>query len=489
MSEKKKKDPRDPSTTSEAYDHMVPSWRKIDTLLGGTEAMRRAEKEYLPPHEAEGRQPYKERLGTNVLFNLTEITLDTWVGRPFSRPVKVSDDVPAEIVQDVNLKGDSLSVFSREWFRCGLSKSYCHVLVDHPRVARDPDRPRTLEDDLREKLRPYWVIIPPENLIFARSTLVNGKEVLTHARVLEEVVVPDGFGERTVRRIKVFEPGLVTAWEERPDPKNRRKMVWVPVEQILIDLPQVPIVTFYANRTGFMTGKSPLVDLADLNIRWWQSNSDQQAILTVTRFPLLAGSGQRPLAEDGKEAELVVGPFGWLWNYDPQGKFYYVEHTGKAIQAGREELLDLEERMMTYGAQFLRKRKGGETATARALDSAEATSPLQDATVRFVDKINEALFLSAKWLGLDDAEAAKWVASIDLDFGPEIVEAADFQALVEARKNRDVSRPSFLGELKRRGTLSGSFDPEKNDQELQAELAEFSGSPTDGKAIDEAAEE
>src|SRR5690606_14578341 len=115
-----------------------------------------------------------------------------------------------------------------------------------------------------------------------------------------------------------------------------------------------------------------------------------------SRFPILACSGA-----SGEDSDpVVVGPNKVLYNPDPQGRFYYVEHTGQAIAAGRTDLQDLEQQMASYGAEFLKRRPGNQTATARALDSAEASSDLQAMVGLFEDAVAHALDITADWMRL-----------------------------------------------------------------------------------------
>ena len=122
------------------------------------------------------------------------------------------------------------------------------------------------------------------------------------------------------------------------------------MESYAYDMPYIPLVTFYSQRSGLMLAKPPLLDLVNMNISHWQSQSDQTAVLTVARFPMLASSGMMD------EDEVVVGPNQWLATRDPAGRVYYVEHSGKAIASGRADLLDLEEKMAKYGAELMRVR-------------------------------------------------------------------------------------------------------------------------------------
>lgn len=462
-----KKDPNSPATTSLAWDVMIDKWEMAEHLLGGTSAMRAAGREYLPQHEEETDTNYDERLHTNTLFNQLELTLDSFVGRPFSDPVRLNNDVPEDIRElsdNIDLQGNNLTTFCRHWFREGIAKGFAHCLVEFPLMSEEARMGRTRADDVAEGRRPYWVLIKPENLIYAtaevQQTPDGPQEFLTHVRIREEIVVREGFAERLVDRIRVLEPGMFQVWELRQE--NKKKPEWIIVEEGETDLNFIPLVTYYADRQGLMISKPPLEDLAHLNVRHWQSTSDQINVLTVARFPMLAVAG----ATDQAGTVMRIGPRQLLGTKDANGKFYYVEHSGDSIKAGEDDLQKLEEQMSRYGAQFLTRKTGNETATARALDSAETMSPLQDMTVRFVDSVNTAMDYTARWLNA----AEGGTVNITTDFGPEEVKEPDVSTLNAARKTRDISRVAYIKELKRRGVLAEEYDAEKDLEVLLAEV-------------------
>ena len=460
-----KPDPNDPSNKSLAWEEMIPKWTMIEAILRGTSAMREAATLYMPQHEEESTVNYKERLNTTTLFNMLDLTLNAWVGKPFSDPIKINDDVPPKIVElleDIDLQGNDINVFARNLFKEGLAKGLVHVLIDMPVLEELAEgEVRTLADDLKDGRRPYWCMLKPENLIFASAENINGQLVLDHIRFKRFSTRRIGFLEEPVLQIVVMEPGFFQVFEFEEPKDKRRKPEWVLKETGFTGLDVIPLVTFYAEQDGFMTSKPPTEDLAFLNVRHWQSTSDQNNILTVARFPMLAVSG----ATDEKGEVMKIGPRQMLGTKDTQGRFYYVEHSGKAIAAGKEDLEVLEQQMAAYGAEFLRNKPGGLTATARALDSAEATSPLRDATVRFIDAVNTMLDITAKWLSLKKGGTVE----LPLDFGPEEIENADMLTLFSARKNRDISRETFLRELMRRGALQDDFDLDKNIKQLKDE--------------------
>lgn len=457
------------ATPSSAYLRMAPRWRMIDVLLGGTEAMRAAGKEFLPQYDNESNKNYDARLSRATLLNMTEQTLDTLAGKPFREAVVLDEDVPTQIedlAEDVDMQGNNLQAFSRSWFREAWAKGFSHVLVEHPTPEAKTDaegeqRPRTLADDRAEGLRPYWVHVKPECLIAAYSAVVLGQEVLTHVRILEKSVERVGWEEVEVVRVRVLEPGTWQVWA--PDEKGEE---WHVESEGSTSLDYIPLVTFYAGkRTGLMECKPPLTDLAHLNVAHWQSSSDQRNVLTVSRFPILAASG---VPADQK---VNIGPNNFLTTEAPEGKWYYVEHTGAAIAAGQTDLSSLEDQMATYGAEYMRKKPGDETATGRALDAAEASSYLA-ATVRdFQDCLEQAMQFTADWLGLDNGGSVKVNADVDLSEA----DAAELDALLKMRAQRDISRKAFLKEMKARQVLSDDFDEDDDAEQLKEEATDSMG--------------
>lgn len=472
-------DPKSPETTSSSYNHQLAGWAKVQTVLDGTDAMRAAGQTYLPMHAKESAKLYQERLSRCTLLNRTRQTLGSWVGRPFSKPLLFEKVPPAieALFTDVDRLGNDVQVFCRNWFADGLAKAFSHVLVEFPRLgpgARN-DGGRTLADDREEGARPHWIHLRPEQVFFADSTVDNGVERLLEVRIMEEVYGRDGFAETCqpqIRRMFVDGGGVVQVEIYRlVDPRHPEKRVWVKSESYPIDIPHIPLVTFYADRTGFMMGTSPIKDLVDLNIAHWQSTSEQRAILTVTRFPILVASGM-----GSADKELVVGPNLMIRLTDPKARVTYVEHSGNSIDAGRQDLEDLDAEMLSYGAEFLQRRPNP-TATGRLLDSAEATSPLQDVAIRFGHAVDQALQMTALWMKLDEGGTTK----VNTQFSGAGADSAQLTALKEARQMKDISREAYLGELQRRGVLGEDFDKEKDAELLEDESLRMDPAPLEAK--------
>lgn len=507
-----------PANPSAARKRMLPMWRLMDALLGGTETMRNAGKEYLIQHTGEVEDRYRERLVQATLWNQLEITLGGWIGRPFRDPLKLNDDVPKEITKlsdDIDQLGTNMDTFARSWFLSGVSKAFCHVLIEQPQVQeREDGEPLSKADINRQGIRPYWCLIEADEVIFARIKVVDGQEVYTHVRIHEctmEEDPEDEFDEVLVERIRVYDRvgDTVTVTVYRRDPKKdtESKEGW-PMEGQPIDLgiDVIPMITFYANRQGFLLGKSPLQDLAELNRRHWNSQSDQDNILTVSRFPILAASGvasidggdslsgdPQPGSDfSGRTKGTVIGPYNVLVSEEVGSKYYYVEHKGTAIKSGQESLELLEAKMAAYGSEFLKKSPDRQTATARAMDSQESVSPLQAITLNFIDAMQSALALTAKWMNLSSDEGKVdekfhgGTVTIVTDFGPEEATMVDQKLLHEMQKARVISGKTMRKEAKRRGVLADDFDEAENKKELQEEALDMEQTqiPAAGQNLD-----
>lgn len=457
------KDKTSPATTSSEYDEMKPRWDMIEALLGGTESMREAGRKYLPQHPAESDAVYQQRLSMSTLNNMFELTLSNLSGRPFSDRVKLSDNMPELIrtyLNDIDMQGNNVDVFLRSWFQLALGKGYGHVLVDQNQFS--VTQGRTLADDRKEAIRPYLVLYSPEQVLDLRTEYVGDREIVTHVRIYECDQEPDGFATVLVERIRVLEPGRWVLYRAKTG--SSKKKTWYIEAQGETGIDEVPLVTFYTDRRGVQLSKPPLLDLAYMNTTHWQSTSNQRMVLTVARFPMLAVNG-----EFDASTKLEIGPNKLLWNPDPNGKFYYVEHTGAAIEAGRNDLRDLEEAMGSYGAEFLKIRPGRETATARSLDSAESMSSLQAMVLAFEDAVARALYFMAKWSKLPEGGTVELVK----DFVADNIDSTKWQALDAARGRKDISRETYVEELRRMGVLDEKYDSEADKQLIDKEVEDM----------------
>lgn len=444
-------------------------------LLQGTQAMRDAGELFLPRYDQETDRVYHNRRQRAVLYNYYRRTSQALAGRPFREQVKYEDTSPGldPLLKNIDSLGQNGHSFFHECFMTGVSKGFVGLLAEFPEAAPAAN----LQEEREMGLRPYLRSIHPEDFIAGFAEIIQGEEVVLHVRFRENELVQMGWGEVLRQRVRVYELRVdpetgdpVVVWElwELKENGENTKEEWTMVrEGTLVGMTRIPLTIFYAGeRESFLLCQVPLSGLADLNIAHFQSDSDQRHVLTVARFPILAASG---VEEDDN---LEVGPNKFLKSSAEGSKFYYVEHSGAAIGAGRQDLQDLQERMATMGVDLMVRRSGDRaTATARNIDESRGGSVLQAMAEDFSWVATQAIRNMERWMGVQDPQAS---VKLDSDFGLAMKDQVEINALIQMRAGGDLSRKGLIREYKRRNLLPEVFNEDLNDEELEEEGPDLS---------------
>jgi hypothetical protein len=204
-------------------------------------------------------------------------------------------------------------------------------------------------------------------------------------------------------------------------------------------LAYIPFVPIYGQRKGFMCGSAPLLDLAYLNVKHWQSQSDQDTILHVARVPILAMTcgDDAPTLTVGASSAVKL-PIG--------GKLEFVEHTGAAIGAGASSLDDLEEQMIQAGAELLVKKPGDRTATESAGDLEANKCDLQRMVEGFEAALDLALQMLADYAKLPTGGKSRCSRTS----APRILTDASAQLIATAGRPGVITKETAIKELQRR---------------------------------------
>lgn len=440
---------------SSAHLRMAENWPLIRALLGGTKTMRAAGESLLPRHPAESRDDYVIRLQRAFLTNYYTATVKHLVGKAFSKPLVLQDDVPAQIVEwaeDIDLQGTHLNDFAANLFSDVISMGFASILVDYPKQILGT----TLAEEREAGGRPYMSMVQAENVLGVRTAGPANK--IQVARLREETIEADGeFGEKEVHRIRVLFPGGYRLYE-----LGTNKEYVVVDEGLMSPLQEVPLIPVYGQKIAPWLGEPKLLDLAYKNIQHYQIDSDVDNALRVACFPMLAVSGWNA----DRDPIIKVGPNVVLATSESQGKFYYVEHSGAAIATGRQRLEDIKAEMAIMGIQMLMPQASSAvTATEAQIKYAESTSDLQRMAFGLKDAVENALVFMAKWIGLADGGSIELKGQFTLPRDA----ATEAQALIQLRMAGEITSTTLLSELKRRDFLPDDFDVEAERELLSLE--------------------
>ena len=461
-----------PDFVDEKYVLMRTQWDKItDVILGKEQILNHAYK-YIPQRQYEVYELYDNRIKDAYLYETAYETLETWVGRVFQRNLIIDEEGifnDEKLLKDVTGSGISLYEICEEWFRTGLSKGACYLVVDSLRVKEQDSL--TLADVPLEELRPRWRLIYPEQVLSIESQKDRlGKETVSRIRVMSEQEGDrDGFKTKIIRYVHEYTPNFIYVYQQLPD--NPRYEL---IDTIEHGLGEVPIVAFRPITVGnTIRVKSPLAGLVDLSLRHFRATSEQCQLLSTGSLPILFMTG---IAE--RQSEKIILQANNVFSTERNdAKLRYVEHSGTSMNALRMHILDLEAKMASYGADFMRQG-GYRSATERVLNGQEASSPLKKSAKRFDIALYHAIRLHKKWLGAADSYENTDDARVQVEFIDDFATQDVLNALHQAFTSSAIDRDTYVSELRRRNILS--LDVTVDNSRVLEEIIDVQTVPQEG---------
>ncbi len=435
------------SKPTAAYTALTEACALPIALMGGTPAMQEAGETYLPREvtinstggeEGESLAAYAKRLVRTILFNAYRDAIQTLRGKIFSKPIILAEDSPdalKEFSEDIDGNGKSLTRFGFDLFEDCLVKGLSYILVDFPTITDTETRSK--QDDTEQGIRPYFVHLKASDVL--DPPLADGRLPGAVRVYSSETVTNEDWTESTVERIRVLKPDTFEVYQKDDDGD------YALIEEGVNTLGMIPLIPVFTDQTG-----PPLIDLAYKNLEHWQSSSDQRHILHVARVPILFGKGWLE-----SSSAIEVGPNRLITNANEQASLDFVEHSGAAIGAGRQDLVDIENAMEVLSLKPMLPRSGGATATATAIDTAQADSLLQAWGNSLENGLEQALDIMAAWLGMDDVESD---VTVNGDFGLSLTGTSEADILQKSQLAGQLSLETYLQELKRRSILHDSVD-------------------------------
>ena len=425
-----------------AYLNMEPHWGLIEVLQGGTYEVRKQRQKLLPQEPREADNSYNARLVRSVcppyLVRLERLL----AGMLTRKPVRLNDvsDVITEQLFDVDLQGNDLNVWTYLTAIQCIRYGHVGVLVDAPKAG--------------DNGRPYWVTVTPRDILGWRSEIKDGKQQLTQLRILEKVTMPVGlYGEKLVEQVRVLTPGAFEI--HRQDDNGNYKVV----EEGRTSLSEIPFAVAYSNRTGLLESRPPLADIAELNLKAYQVQSDLDTILHISAVPMLAIYGFPQSTEEitSGPGEAIALPF--------ESKAEYIEPSGNSYDAQFKRLDQIEKQINELGlAAVLGQKLSAETAEAKRIDRSQGDSTMQVVAQQLQDMIDNCLRFHAEYMQESNAGSS----FINRDFLGTRLEPQEIQALLQLYTAGTITQDTLLTQLSAGEVLGDEFDVEEEVEATQA---------------------
>ncbi len=425
-----------------AYQRMANFWGLIEDLKEGTYKIRSEHRKYLPQLEREVDDSYDRRLSRSNVVPFMQRIEKMLAGMLVRKPVRLDgvSDLVREQLFDVSLEGDDLNVWLYTTARTVISYGHCGVLVDAPKDG--------------DKVRPYWVTYEPKNILGWRTEVIDGVRQLTQLRLMEHVVEPDGkYGEKIVKQIRVLEPGRFEIHR-----KNKKGEYKLHDEGEMSIKDKIPFSVAYSNRVGYYESRSPLYDIAELNLKHYQIQSDLDNILHISSVPLLAVFGY-PNSD-----EITTGPSEAL-SLPPESRMEYISPSSDSYESQFRRLEDLKDQINTLSlAAVLGQKLVGETAEAKRIDRSQNDSTMMVVAQQMQDLIDNCLKFHSEYLNEPNAGSS----FVNRDFVTARLEPQEIQSLLALFTAGTISQETLLTQLSSGEILGDDFDVEEEVEATQA---------------------
>jgi len=453
---------------------MLEYWDLSDTLVDGINALRLAGDKYLPRFVDEDDTEYTFRKKMTKLTNVYRDTVEGLASKPFEEEVSlVGENVPAsitEFIENVDGSNNNLTVFASATFFNGINSAIDWIMVDHPPL--DP-KIVTIADRKASGVRPYWSHILGRNVLEARSTMINGIETLTYARIYEPGK-PD--------QVRIFErmPNGTVRWELREkrdqwinEGAERTQFHIVEGGTGIVTIGRIPLVPFYtARRDGRSWRFFPAMrDAADLQIEVYQQESALKWNKHLGAYSMLAGNGVKPpMMADGKTvARLPIGPNRTLYappdGSGQHGNWEFVQPDAAIMKFLADDVKETIQQLRELARQPLTAQSSSMTVINSAQAAGKAKSAIKAWAYQLKDALENAFVFTALFLN----ESYEAEVNVYTEFD-EFLDGKDLESLDADRDRGDISRETLWEEKKRRGVYSPEFDAERETERLLKEV-------------------
>ena len=417
---------------NQAWRNMQSHWGLIEDLVEGTSKIRGKARIYLKQEPREEDESYDVRLSRSVCPPYYVRMERMLAGMLTRKPVRLSD-VPDSIEEqlfDVDLEGNNLTNFVYNISRLCIRYGHVGVLVDAPANGG----------------RPYWIPYTPRDIIGWRTEVKEGKRELTQLRLKERIVKPKGqYGEETIEQIRVLEPNSFRLFQRNDDGDFRQ------VEEGTTSLDFIPFSIAYSNKVGIYESRPPLEDIAELNIKSYQIQSDYDNQLHISAVPMLAFFGFPAAAE-----EVSAGPSEALSL--PEGSSAsYIEPNGNSFTAQRDRIDKLEYQINELGlAAILGQKMSAETAQSQRIQRSQGDSTMMVLSQQIQDLLDNCLKFHAAFLN----QSVAGTSFVNRDFVDTSLEPNQVDALLKIYAQGVIDQEELLKKLVEGEVLSEDFEVE-----------------------------
>ena len=392
------------STNSE-YSNNLGTWHMVDDCNNGSVAIKArsgphgAGTKYLPkPNSTDYSQAntvrFQDYLMRALFVGFTASTLEGMLGLVFKKNTEYNLDPSIDYIKDdADGGGLSLNQLTKSILSETILKGRSGLLVDYPMADEGLTKAQVESSGSQASIKTY----PAESIINWRAASDGSLNLVVLAES-HEIIDDDGFGgtSETYHRVLKLEDGIYIQelYNEKNEIVSRNENIR---DASGANFLEIPFVFIGSRDNKPNVDKSPLADIAEINIAHYRNSADleESSYLVGQPTPVITGLTQSWIEDNYSDGIALGSRSGLLLPID--GSAMLLQASPNQLPA--EIMKRKEEQIVSIGARLITDSGGAETAEAAKIRFAGANSKLAAIIGNVEDGICKVLGWASQFMG------------------------------------------------------------------------------------------
>lgn len=460
------------STLRAEYAQALPGWQLVKRCVAGAREIRKHDI-YLPQPDPENKTPenqarYKQYKKRAMFLNVTGRTRTGLLGAVFRKTAELTLPSGVDYLRE-NASGDgtSLEQLSKEAVGECLDTGRGGFLVDFPAVTADSGVSSMADLATKRALIHFY---NAQAIIDWDEDVIDGVRKLVYVNLQESVTEfdPQELSRDTFKQNRVLL--LIDGhYVQRVYKEGAEDFIVIePTDKSGHRFDRIPFSFFGAENNDASVDKSPLEDLADVNVLHYGNSATVEESGFISSQPTLF------ITTDMQADEFVkLNPNGM---HIGSTRGYNLGKSGAAtlVQASESQLArtlmkDKEDQMLMIGARIVQQGSGAETAEAVRIRYSSDNSVLGTIAGNVSEAIKRAI-LDAERFMIGEPDESGTVFWLNQSFFDEVMTAQDILAQVQLWQQGFIAKSDVRTNLRQGGVL----EADRSDEDIDAEIEQAS---------------
>jgi len=458
-------------TKHKQFDEFITQNQTMRDAIAGDDAIKANSKTYVAMLDGQDATQYSAYVNRAVFENFTARTLDGVSGLIFSKAPQIELGTQLTAYSDnIDLDSSTLTDLAQVVVAEVATVGRCGLLVDMPNINTEG---MTQADVDKLNIRPYMKIYKSESIINWRTETINNVTALSMV-VLYETYDKwlNEFESESMGRYRVYslQSGACTVRTFEKSNDNFIMTSDVPLIMNGKQLDFIPFVSITPDNLTITPAKSPLYDLAKVNINYFATAVDYGHGAHYTALPTAYVAGHQM----GQGESIKLGSTSAHVFQNPQARMEFLEFKGDGLQTLERKMQSAKQSMAVLGARMLQP----ETAQIAENTMAMRTSGERAIIISIADTcsrgIKKALEIMAMWSNDNGTVEFK----LNTDYNLTTMDAQTLTALVTSWQMGALSERELFINMQKGELIGEEVTFEEHQGEIEEATPSMSVTPT-----------